>query len=215
MGKEQILKTIGILVIAGLIYLAKKVLEKWCSARNNNNILIVEPKDIIIPKLLYENIEKIANEKGYEIEKKDLSDEECYIEKMCVKGKKKTCHIQYWKYDEDIYRHEKTKFNDFTIIFAAFDGNRLLNDEIYFNEVRDYFYPILKDELLRNGILTKLLCCYEDEEKNGKLKYKVKDKFKDSSTDEVIMKQIKDIIFINKQKLDEGVHKNIIGKYLD
>lgn len=215
MEKEKILKIIVALIVLGAFILAKKILDKWLSTRNHNNILIIEPKSTTIPKLLYDNIEKSANEIGCEIKRLECSEEEEFIkQKMCIKGKKKTCDIQYWDYYEDIYKHEQTKFKGFTIIFATFDGNRLLNDEVYFNEVREYLYPTLKDDLLRNGTLTKVLCCYENEKGIGNFKYRVKDRFKDSSADEVIKQQINDIIFINRQEIEKGVQKNIIDKYI-
>ena len=48
MKKEDILKIITGFIIAGLIWVAKKLLEKWLSKQNHNKILIIEPqgKDI-------------------------------------------------------------------------------------------------------------------------------------------------------------------------
>lgn len=213
MKKEDILKIITGFIIAGLIWVAKKLLEKWLSKQNHNNILIIEPQGKDIPKRIYDTVEKLAVEKNCKIEKIEPSEDECFIEKMIITGKRKTCDIQYWEYDKNKYDYERNKFKDFTIIFAIFDWNKVEADETYFNDVRDYLYPTVTNDLLKNGTLTKILC-YHDGTMEG-LKYKVGNKFKSAEADNAINEKINDCIFINKLDIEKKVQQILINKYLD
>ena len=212
---KEIKATIRIAAAVATVWLMKKANDKYNSSKKNKKILIVSPENSEQAEKVLKIIEKLSKQKGFECNDCLPGYEYPCKREITITNNKKNSKISCWEYDKVVYDNDyKEGFKEFSIIIFVFDGDKYLedidsNDKNYSTTVKNYLYPIIKNNNTSSVIFSNL-----KNEISSNQRGRILNDFKGKEDDVKIHACAKAIKYTSSSNIENVIETNFINKFL-